>query len=155
MDKFDFMRLALEQAKLSSDEGEVPVGAVIVRNGEVVSYGRNRREKEKNALCHAEIEAIDNACKALGGWRLWECEMFVTLEPCPMCAGAIINSRLKKVTYGAKDRKNGAVESVTEMFDLPFTHKPETEGGVLEEECSNMLSGFFKNLREKKANNKQ
>ena len=155
MDKFDFMRLALEQAKLSSDEGEVPVGAVIVRNGEVVSYGRNRREKEKNALCHAEIEAIDNACKALGGWRLWECEMFVTLEPCPMCAGAIINSRLKKVTYGAKDRKNGAVESVTEMFALPFTHKPETEGGVLEEECSDMLSGFFKNLREQKANNKQ
>ncbi len=92
MDKYDFMRLALEQARLSADEGEVPVGAVVVRNGEVVSYGRNRREKEKNALCHAEIEAIDKACKALGGWRLWECEMYVTLEPCPMCAGAIINS---------------------------------------------------------------
>jgi len=155
MDKFDFMRLALEQAKISADEGEVPVGAVIVKNGEVVSFGRNRRETEKNALCHAEIEAINNACKALGGWRLWECEMFVTLEPCPMCAGAIINSRLKKITYGAKDRKNGAVESVTEMFILPFTHKPETEGGVLEKECSDMLSGFFKNLREQKANNKQ
>ncbi len=155
MDKFDFMRLALEQAKLSSDEGEVPVGAVIVRNGEVVSLGRNRREKEKNALCHAEIEAINNACKALGGWRLWECEMFVTLEPCSMCAGAIINSRLKKVTYGAKDYKNGAVESVTQLFSLPFTHKPETESGVLEEECSGILTRFFKNLREKKTDNKQ
>ncbi len=154
MDKFDFMRLALEQAKLSSDEGEVPVGAVIVRNGEVVSLGRNRREKEKNALCHAETEAINNACKALGGWRLWECEMFVTLEPCPMCAGAIINSRLKKVTYGARDYKNGAVESVTELFSLPFTHKPETESGVLEEECSGILTRFFKNLREK-TNNKE
>lgn len=154
MDKYDFMRLALEQAKLSADEGEVPVGAVVVRNGEVVSYGRNRREKEKNALCHAEIEAIDKACKALGGWRLWECEMYVTLEPCPMCAGAIINSRLKKVTYGAKDYKNGAVESVTEMFSLPFTYKPETESGVLGEECSNMLSEFFKNLREQRTNNK-
>ncbi len=155
MDKFDFMRLALEQAKLSSDEGEVPVGAVIVRNGEVVSYGRNRREKEKNALCHAETEAINNACKALGGWRLWECEMFVTLEPCSMCAGAIINSRLKKVTYGARDYKNGAVESVTQLFSLPFTHKPETESGVLEEECSGILTRFFKNLREKKTDNKQ
>ena len=90
MDKYDFMRLALEQARLSADEGEVPVGAVVVRNGEVVSYGRNRREKEKNALCHAEIEAIDKACKALGGWRLWQCEMYVTLEPCPMCADAAI-----------------------------------------------------------------
>lgn len=154
MDKYDFMRLALEQARLSADEGEVPVGAVVVRNDEVVSYGRNRREKGKNALCHAEIEAIDKACKALGGWRLWECEMYVTLEPCPMCAGAIINSRLKKVTYGANDYKNGAVESVMEMFSLPFTHKPETESGVLGEECSNLLSEFFKNLREQRTNNK-
>lgn len=150
MDKFDFMRLALEQAKKAYDEGEVPVGAVIVKNGEVVSTGRNRREKEKNALCHAELEAIDSACKKLGGWRLWECEMYVTLEPCPMCAGAIINSRLIKLTYGARDYKNGAVESVTETFSLPFTHKPEFEGGVLEEECSGILSDFFKKLRQDK-----
>ena len=150
MDKNDFMMLALEQAKIAYNDGEVPVGAVIVRNGEVVSTGRNRRETEKNALCHAEIEAINGACKKLGGWRLWECEMYVTLEPCPMCAGAIINSRLIKVTYGAKDNKNGAVNSVAEMFSLPFTHKPEYEGGVMEKECSEILSDFFLQLRKKK-----
>lgn len=149
MDKNDFMMLALEQAKKAYDDGEVPVGAVIVRNGEVISTGRNRREKEKNALCHAEIEAINGACNKLGGWRLWECEMYVTLEPCPMCAGAIINSRLIKVTYGAKDNKNGAVNSVTELFSLPFTHKPEYEGGVMEKECSEILSDFFLKLRKK------
>ena len=150
MKDIDFMRLALEQAKISASEGEVPVGAVVVRNGEVVSVGRNRREKEKNALCHAEIEAINNACKALGGWRLWECELYVTLEPCPMCAGAIINSRLIRVTYGAADEKNGAVNSVMKMFDFPFTHKPEVKSGVLEDECAGILSDFFKNLRENK-----
>ena len=149
MDKNDFMMLALEQAKKAYDDGEVPVGAVIVRNGEVISTGRNRREKEKNALRHAEIEAINGACNKLGGWRLWECEMYVTLEPCPMCAGAIINSRLIKVTYGAKDNKNGAVNSVTELFSLPFTHKPEYEGGVMEKECSEILSDFFLKLRKK------
>lgn len=150
MDKYDFMRLAISEAKKSASEGEVPVGAVIVKNGEVVACGRNRRETQKNALCHAEIEAINNACKKLGGWRLWECEMYVTLEPCPMCAGAIINSRLIKVSYGANDRKNGAVTSVMNMFDLPFTHKPEFEGGILEQECRDILSDFFKNLRESK-----
>lgn len=150
MEKSDFMKLALEQAKLSAEEGEVPVGAVIVRNGEVVSVGRNRREREKNALCHAEIEAINNACKSLGGWRLWECEMFVTLEPCPMCAGAIINSRIKKVTYGAKDTKNGAVESVVQLFSSGFTHKPDFENGICEKECAAVLSDFFKNLRKSK-----
>ena len=154
MMKNAFMEKALELARQSANEGEVPVGAVIVKDNKIIACGRNRRELGKNALYHAEIEAIDNACKALGGWRLWECEMYVTLEPCPMCAGAIINSRLKKVTYGAKDYKNGAVESVTEMFSLPFTHKPETESGVLGEECSNMLSEFFKNLREQRTNNK-
>lgn len=140
----------MAEAKKSADEGEVPVGAVIVRNGEVIAVGRNRRETKKNALCHAEIEAINNACKALGGWRLWECEMFVTLEPCPMCAGAIINSRLIKVTYGANDNKNGALQSVTKMFDYPFTHKPEFESGVLVEDCQSILSEFFKDLREKR-----
>lgn len=141
------------QARLAANEGEVPVGAVIVRNGEIVSTGRNRRESEKNALCHAEIEAIDKACKTLGGWRLWECEMYVTLEPCPMCAGAIINSRLKKVTFGAQDQKNGAVVSVMQMFSEPFTHKPEFESGVLENECSAILSDFFMNLRNNKSKN--
>lgn len=152
MDKTDFMKIALEEARKAFSEGEVPVGAVIVRNGEVVSTGRNRREKEKNALCHAEIEAIDSACKKLGGWRLWECEMYVTLEPCPMCAGAIINSRLIKVTYGAADLKNGAADSVVKMFDLPFTHKPSVEAGVMENECKKILSDFFKQLRNNKTN---
>lgn len=144
------MRLALEQAKRSFDEGEVPVGAVVTRNGEVVSVGRNRREYGKNALYHAEIEAIDEACKKLGGWRLWECEMYVTLEPCPMCAGAIVNSRIRKVYFGARDDKNGAVVSVMQMFDYPFTHKPEFEGGVMENECAAILSEFFKKLRDNK-----
>ncbi len=150
MDKYDFMKIALKEAQKSFSEGEVPVGAVIVRNGEVVATGRNRREKEKNALCHAEIEAIDSACKKLGGWRLWECEMYVTLEPCPMCAGAIINSRLIKVTYGAADLKNGAVNSVVKMFDFPFTHKPLFEAGIMEDECKKILSDFFKQLRNNK-----
>ena len=150
MNKEDFMRLALEQAKRSFDEGEVPVGAVVTRNGEVVSVGRNRREYGKNALYHAEIEAIDEACKKLGGWRLWECEMYVTLEPCPMCAGAIVNSRIRKVYFGARDDKNGAVVSVMQMFDYPFTHKPEFEGGVMENECAAILSEFFKKLRDNK-----
>lgn len=150
MNKEDFMRLALEQARRSFDEGEVPVGAVVTRNGEVVSVGRNRREYGKNALYHAEIEAIDEACKKLGGWRLWECEMYVTLEPCPMCAGAIVNSRIRKVYFGARDDKNGAVVSVMQMFDYPFTHKPEFEGGVMENECAAILSEFFKKLRDNK-----
>ena len=124
MDKTEFMRLALDAAKESAAEGEVPVGAVVVRNGEVVAVGRNRRESVKDALSHAEIEAIRTACAVLGGWRLWECEMYVTLEPCPMCAGAILNARISKVTFGAYDPKNGAVSSVMQMYDYPFTHLP-------------------------------
>lgn len=149
MDKTEYMRLALDLAKQSAAEGEVPVGAVIVRGGEVVATGRNRREAVKDALSHAEIEAIRTACAALGGWRLWECEMFVTLEPCPMCAGAILNARIRKVTFGAYDPKNGALKSVMQMFEYPFTHKPQYEGGVLGTECAEVLSDFFKKLREK------
>ncbi len=141
------MLLALEQAKLSADELEVPVGAVIVRNGELISVGRNRRENGKNALAHAEIEAIDIACKKLGGWRLWECEMFVTLEPCPMCAGAIINSRIHRLVYGARDSKAGSCGSVVNLFDLPYNHKPQVEEGFMQEECSAILTEFFSNLR--------
>ena len=141
------MLLALEQAKLSANELEVPVGAVIVRNGELISVGRNRRGNGKNALAHAEIEAIDLACKKLGGWRLWECEMFVTLEPCPMCAGAIINSRIRRLVYGAKDTKAGSCGSVVNLFDLPYNHKPQVEEGFMQEECSAILTEFFSNLR--------
>ena len=143
----EIMSLAIEQAKAAAQDEEVPVGAVVVRNGEVVSTGRNRRETGKNALAHAEIEAIDKACKALGGWRLWECELFVTLEPCPMCAGAIINSRIKRLVYGAKDGKAGSCESVINLFSLPYNHKPEVTGGFMADECSALLSGFFLNLR--------
>lgn len=150
----EFMNLAIEQAKISASELEVPVGAVIVRNGEVVSVGRNRREIGKNALAHAEIEAIDLACKKLGGWRLWECEMYVTLEPCPMCTGAIINSRIRRLVFGASDYKAGSCGSVVNLFDLPYNHKPDVVVGFMQEECSAMLTEFFADLRKRK-NEKQ
>lgn len=150
MEKIKFMKYALSLAKKSAEEGEVPVGAIVVCDGEIVGEGRNRREVVKNALHHAEIEAINNACQNLGGWRLWKCDMYVTLEPCPMCAGAIINSRIRNVYFGAKDEKNGAVVSAAQLFDMDFTHKPVYEGGILGEECSEILSSFFKELRKKK-----
>ena len=146
----DFMTEALRQAELSAAELEVPVGAVIVRKGEIVSTGRNRRENGKNALAHAEIEAIDLACKKLGGWRLWECEMFVTLEPCPMCTGAIINSRIRRLVYGAPDPKAGSCGSVVNLFEYPYNHRPEVVPGFMQEECSALLSEFFSKLRETK-----
>lgn len=146
----EFMKKALELAKMSALEGEVPVGAVVVKDGEIVGRGRNRRELGKNALYHAELEAIDNACKKLGGWRLWQCDLYVTLEPCPMCAGAIINSRIKTVYYGAKDGKAGSFGSVVNFNDIPYNHKPQIIGGVMEQECSEILSEFFKNLRQRK-----
>lgn len=148
------MQKALELAKISAAEGEVPVGAIIVKGDEIVGTGRNRREYGKNALYHAEIEAIDNACKTLGGWRLWECDMYVTLEPCPMCAGAIINSRIKTVYYGASDLKAGSFGSVVDFNSLPYSHKPEIVSGVMQDEARKMLSDFFKGLREKKKSDK-
>ena len=148
------MQKALELAKISAAEGEVPVGAIIVKGDEIVGTGRNRREYGKNALYHAEIEAIDNACKTLGGWRLWERDMYVTLEPCPMCAGAIINSRIKTVYYGASDLKAGSFGSVVDFNSLPYNHKPEIVSGVMQDEARKMLSDFFKGLREKKKSDK-
>jgi tRNA(adenine34) deaminase len=145
-----FMRQALEIARQSAAEGEVPVGAVVVKGENVIACGRNRRETKKNALCHAEIEAINGACSTLGGWRLWQCELFVTLEPCPMCAGAVINARIPRVVFGAFDMKAGSCGSVVNLFSLPFNHKPEVVGGVLEDECSSILTGFFKKLRKNK-----
>ena len=142
-----FMEAALELAKEAYEEGEVPVGCVIVRNGEIVGRGRNRRETAKTALGHAEIEAIADACKNLGGWRLWQCSMYVTLEPCPMCAGAIINARIPKVFVGAKDEKCGACGSVCDLFSMDFNHRPQVEFGLLEAESQALLTDFFQNLR--------
>ena len=150
MDDEKFMREALALAQAAADEGEVPVGCVVVRGGEIVGRGRNRRESAKSALAHAEIEAIAEACRKLGGWRLWQCTLYVTLEPCPLCAGAIINARLPRVVYGAKEPTNGCCGSAVDLFMLPCSQKPELVPGVLEEECSAMLSAFFRRLREKR-----
>ncbi len=128
-----FMREALAEARLAMD-----------------GRGHNRRETGKNALYHAEVLAIDDACKTLGGWRLWECDLYVTLEPCPMCAGALINARVRHVYYGAKDEKAGSVECVTKLFDLPYNHRPTAQGGILEEECGALLTEFFETLREQR-----
>lgn len=147
MDDLDMMRLALTLARQAADEGEVPVGCVVALGERVVGTGRNRRERGRSALAHAELEAIGAACRTLGGWRLWECTLYVTLEPCPMCAGAIINARIPRVIYGAADPKNGCCGSVVNLFSLPFNHRPDVVGGVLEEECAALLSEFFALLR--------
>ena len=152
MDDLQFMDMALALAKEAAAEGEVPVGCVIVRNGEVVGQGRNRRETAKTALGHAEIEAISDACKNLGGWRLWECTLYVTLEPCPMCAGAIINARIPRVVFGASDDKCGACGSVCDLFSMDFNHHPTVEKGIREEESTALLTSFFQNLRQELRN---
>ena len=150
MDNEYFMDQAIALAKEAAQEGEVPVGAVVVLGDKIVGTGRNRREKNKNALAHAEIEAINEACRTLGGWRLWQCDMYVTLEPCPMCTGAIINSRIKRLIYGASDCKAGSCGSVVNLFELPYNHKPEIVSGIKKDECAELLSEFFKALRNKK-----
>ena len=147
LDHNTYMSMALELAREAAAEGEVPVGCVIVRGNEVVGRGRNHRERDKSALSHAEIEAISEACKNLGGWRLWECTLYVTLEPCAMCAGAILSARIPRVVYGASDKKFGAVRSVCNLFSMEFNHHPEVESGVMEEECALLLKDFFQNLR--------
>ena len=147
MDDLVYMDAALALAREAAAEGEVPVGCVIVCNGQIVGRGRNRRETGKTALGHAEIEAIDQACKTLGGWRLWECTLYVTLEPCPMCAGAIINARIPRVVYGASDAKCGACGSVCDLFSMDFNHHPKVEKGIREEEAAELLREFFANLR--------
>ena len=143
------MKEALALAREAAEDGEVPIGCVIVKDGEIVGRGRNTREKGKNALHHAEILAIDDACKNLGGWRIPNSTLYVTLEPCPMCAGAIINARIDRVCFGAYDPKAGSCGSVTDLFALPYNHKPELTVGVLEDECAQILKEFFRTLREK------
>jgi len=152
MTDHELMGLALEQAKLAAALGEVPVGAVVAKDGVPVAMAHNTRETEKNATHHAELLAIDAACKALGGWRLWQCELFVTLEPCPMCSGAIINSRIRRVVYGAADEKAGCCGSITDLFAMPFNHRPVVESGLRAEEASALLREFFLMLREKRKN---
>ena len=147
MTDLEFMDEALALARASAAEGEVPVGCVIVRNGEIVGRGRNRREQVRNALSHAEIEAINDACRTLGGWRLWECTLYVTLEPCPMCAGAIVNARIPRVVFGASDEKCGACGSVCDIFNMGFNHHPKVEQGIREEEAAALMTAFFQNLR--------
>ncbi len=146
MDK-KYMKEALILANKAGQEGEVPVGAVIVKDGKIIARGRNQREKKQNALSHAEIEAINEACEKLHSWRLDGCELYVTLEPCPMCTGAIINARIKTVIFGAFDLKAGSMDSVVNLCDYPYNHKVEVYGGILEDECSLLLEDFFKNLR--------
>lgn len=146
-----FMRRALELAGKAASLGEVPVGAVIVWKGINIAEGYNRRETGKNALCHAELLAIDEACRVLGGWRLWQCTLYVTLEPCPMCAGAIVNARIPRVVFGAPDPKAGSCGSVVDLFSLGYNHRPAVESGLLAGESAGLLKAFFKNLREKRS----
>ena len=141
-----YMLLAIEEAKKAEAEDEVPVGAIIVRGGEVISSAYNTREYGKNALYHAEIKAIDEACKKLGGWRLVGCTMYVTLEPCPMCAGAIVNARVERVVYGAPDHKAGAFGTMLNLTDYPL-FKPQITKDVLKDDCSRLLTEFFKRKR--------
>ena len=148
MDDLQFMDRALELAREAAMDGEVPVGCVIVRKGVIVAEGRNRRETDKTALGHAEIEAISGACTALGGWRLWDCTLYVTLEPCPMCAGAIINARIPRVVFGAEDAKCGACGSVCDLFSMDFNHRPQVDRGIRELESKELLTEFFQNLRQ-------
>ena len=147
MEDLVYMEEALSLAREAARDGEVPVGCVIVRDGKIVGRGRNRRETGKTALGHAEIEAIAQACEALGGWRLWDCTLYVTLEPCPMCAGAIINARIPRVVYGASDAKCGACGSVCDLFAMDFNHHPKVEKGLLEDACGELLTDFFQDLR--------
>lgn len=142
-----YMRQALLLAREAAEAGEVPVGCVIVRGGQVVGRGRNRREEKRSALSHAETEAIRQANAALGSWRLEDCALYVTLEPCPMCAGAIINSRISQLYFGAKEEKSGCCGSILNLFCEPFNHHPRVYGPLLEGECRALLTEFFQNLR--------
>ena len=151
-----YMQIALELARQAYEINEVPVGAIVVKKstGKIIGKGYNRREIDKNPLAHAEIAAIKQAAETLGGWRLLDCDIYVTLEPCPMCCGAIINSRIERVIFGAFDSKSGSVESIINMFDLAFNHKPKIVSGIMQKECSEILSDFFTELRKRLKNKK-
>ena len=146
-----YMREAIRLAYEAEELDEVPVGAVIVKDGRVIARAYNRRETDKCATAHAEILAIEEACRTLGGWRLPGAVMYVTLEPCPMCAGAAVNARIERVVYGASDIRFGALGSLFDLSELPLNHRPEVTGGVLMDECREMLSSYFRRKRKKKA----
>lgn len=143
----DYMNQALTLAREAAAHGEVPVGCVIVRDGKIIGRGRNRREEKQAVSSHAEMEAMAQANEALGSWRLEDCGLYVTLEPCPMCAGAILNARVRRVFYGARDRAMGACGGVLNLFMEDFPHHPQLVGGILAEDCQTVLSAFFKELR--------
>ena len=143
----DYMHQALTLAREAAAHGEVPVGCVIVRDGKIIGRGRNRREEKQAVSSHAEMEAMAQANEALGSWRLEDCDLYVTLEPCPMCAGAILNARVRRVFYGARDRDMGACGGVLNLFMEDFPHHPQLVGGILAEDCQTVLSAFFKELR--------
>lgn len=147
MDHQTYMARALELAAQAAQVGDVPVGCVIVRDGEIIGEGRNRREENGDATAHAELEAIRDACQRVGSWRLHGCTLYVTLEPCPMCAGGIINARIEQVRYGAKDEKAGACGSVLNLFEERFNHKPRIYRGPMENKCGRILQNFFEELR--------
>ncbi len=144
----DYMRQALALAEEAGKAGDVPVGCVIVKEGQIVGRGYNRREADSDALAHAELLAIREACQTLGDWRLAGCRLYVTLEPCPMCAGGIISARIPEVFWGAKDSGIGACGSVLNLFEENFRHKPKLRGGILQAECTKLLTDFFLRLRE-------
>lgn len=148
------MRLALEEAGAAFREGEVPVGAVVAKDGRPVARAHNLREQTGDPTAHAELLAIREAARVLGARRLTGCTLYVTLEPCPMCAGAVINARIPRLVYGARDPKAGSCESVVDLFSLPYNHRPQVEAGILEEECSGILKSFFSCLREKRRREK-
>ncbi len=149
-DDLYYMREALEEARIAASLGEVPIGAVVVWDGEIVARAHNTRETDKNALGHAECLAIASACRKLGGWRLHRATLYVTLEPCPMCAGAIVNARIARVVCGAKDPRAGAFGSVLQLNNYPLNHKPKLDFGVCEEECRELMTAFFASLRQKR-----
>lgn len=152
MDRYQdeqFMKVALEEAEAAAAHGDVPVGAVVVRDGEVIARAHNRRELDHVATAHAELLAMEEACRAIGSWRLSDCTLYVTLEPCPMCAGTAVNARVGRVVYGAKDAKAGAMGSVLNVNAYPLNHKPRIESGLLAEECADCLKAFFEVKRKK------
>lgn len=150
MEKEKFMKQALKEARKAYEKEEIPIGAVIVKNGKVIARGYNEKEMKKNTLKHAELVAIEKASKKLDCWRLQDCDLYVTLEPCPMCMGAILNARIHTLYFGTEDPKSGACGSVVDLTQYPFNHKLQVEKGIMQQECANILTTFFKELRKKK-----